>query len=159
MSLFVLYYYLAALADVLFGEENTDLKETEVSGSSPPALLRRFSRPQPAFYQYFFRRGWHGFGRVLRNSFRRIHETFRATARRMSDHLKAPDRWEKAWGVVLILALIAILLLRGVQAIERLTDPPEEDEGPFDYYAAEAKRSKRRRSSMYGANKDLHLPE
>ena len=58
-----------------------------------------------------------------------------------------------------ILALIAILWLRGVQAIERLAGPPEEDEGPFDYYAEESKHSKRRRSSMYGANKDLHLPE
>lgn len=61
--------------------------------------------------------------------------------------------------MLLMTALIALLLLRGVQAIERLTDPPEEDEGPFDYYADEAKRSKRRRSSMYGANKDFHLPE
>jgi hypothetical protein len=63
------------------------------------------------------------------------------------------------YATLLILALIAILLLRGVQAIERLTDPPEEDEGPFDYYAKEAKQSKRRRSSMYRANTDLHLPE
>lgn len=63
------------------------------------------------------------------------------------------------FAMLLIHALIAILILRGVQALERLTDPPEEDEGPFDYYAEEAKHSKRRRSSMYRANKDLHLPE
>jgi hypothetical protein len=61
--------------------------------------------------------------------------------------------------MLLLVGLIALILLRGVQAIERFSDPQPEDEGPFDYYAEEAKQSKRRRSSMYGANKDLHLPE
>lgn len=61
--------------------------------------------------------------------------------------------------VGLVLAACAVLLLvRIASALERLSDPPEE-EGPFDYYAAEQKAQKRGRSGLFRANKDLRLPE
>lgn len=57
-------------------------------------------------------------------------------------------------------AVTVLLLLRGVQALERLASPPEQEEdGPFDYYAAEQEGGKGRgQSDLYRRNRDLNLP-
>lgn len=62
------------------------------------------------------------------------------------------------FALLVLLSCSLLYLLRIARALEAMV-PPQEDDAPFDYHAAEVKQGGRRRSALYNANKDLHLPE